>query len=71
VQVYNRKIATAKAIVLTPEDRKKFEIRIAAKKDLALIIALLNTLNNKKLKIKCKRLMKAVGGVIGNEVSHE
>lgn len=71
VQVYNRKIATARAIVLTPEDAKKFEIRMAAKKDLALIIAILNTLNSKKLKIKCKRLMKAVGSVIDNKVSHE
>ena len=72
VEVYKKKIACLKDLVLTPEDARKFKIRIAAKKDLIPIIAALNTLgNNHPLKEKCSKLMKAVGGIQGEKVNHE
>ena len=71
VEVYKKKIAGVQAIVLTPEDARKFNIRMAAKKDLVPIIAAFNTLKNEELKVKCKRLMKAVGSMVNNKVNHE
>lgn len=70
-EIQRKKIAEAKAIVLTPEDTEIYNKRIAAKNDLELIVAMLSTLKNEELKMKCKRLMKAVGSIKNGKVNHE
>lgn len=71
VEIYKAKIAAARAIVLAPEDARRFEIRMAAKKDLVPIIAKLSTIRNKELEAKCKRLQRAVGSINNGKVNHE
>lgn len=75
VEVYKKKIAEVKAIVLVPEDTEKFKIRIAAKKDLAPIVASLNSLKGnkdyEKFKTEYMRLARAVGTINNNKVDHK
>lgn len=84
IREYKEKIAAARAIVLTPEEKEKLEIRVAAKRDLAPIVAKLNTLQKEtnisadryeELNEKYERLARAVGMVNKtinpNKVDHE
>lgn len=73
------KIAVAKAIVLTPEDKKMYEIRIAAKEDIILISTKLDVIEketniskdkHEELKAEYKRLSKAIGIINKNKVDH-
>ena len=66
------KITAAKAIVLTPEDREKFEMRLAAQKDIIPIIKKLDIFKKetnihpekyKELENKCNNLMRAIGRI--------
>lgn len=81
---YKEKIAAARAIILTPEEKEKFEIKVAAKRDLAPIVAKLNTLQKEtnisadkyeELNEKKERLARAVGminkTINPNKVDHE
>lgn len=79
VPFYKAKMAMVKAIVLSPEDIKKFEIRRAAKNDLAPIAKILDRLQKEpnisaekleKIEIQGRRPMKAVGSLVGGKISH-
>lgn len=73
---YKAKMAMVKAIVLSPEEARKLEIRIAAKKDLIPIVEILRDLSEsnkdyKRLKTRCSILMKAVGSLNKNKINHD
>ena len=74
---YRIKIVNIDAAVLKLEDREKFKMRRAAQKDIAPIIAKLNTLKKEtnispekyeEINKKCERLMRALGSVQKNKV---
>jgi hypothetical protein len=76
IPTYKANIAKAIAIIprLNPKDARKFEIRMAAKKDLILIMTKLNSLgeneNYRRLKAKCLPLQKAFGSLQGDKINH-
>jgi hypothetical protein len=65
VSIYQAKIDSVRAIVLTSGDTRKFEIRTAAKKDLILI----HDIGGRKEEYL--RLSRAVGIISGNCVRHD
>ena len=75
VEVYKKKIAEARAITLTPEENRKFKIRMEAKKDIIPIVTKLSTFKGneayEELKAEYTRLARAIG-VIGrdNKIDH-
>ena len=81
VKEYEKKIAVVKNIVLNPEDKRKFQIRIAAKAALIPIDVALKILEEhktnilpeklKELKAKYERLSEAVGVIRNNKVDHD
>ncbi|MDO8659860.1 MAG: hypothetical protein Q7K54_04665 [Candidatus Parcubacteria bacterium] len=76
VEIYKKKMADIKAIVLSPEEARKLKIRIAAKKDLTPIVEILRDLSEsnkdyKRLKARCSILMKAVGSLNKKKINHD
>jgi hypothetical protein len=79
VETYKAKIAAVRAISLSPEDARKFEIRRAAMKDAGPIADQVEKIR-KETKIpaqelevlqgKCRRLLNAVGYYRGKTITH-
>jgi hypothetical protein len=69
------RIAAAKTIVLSPEDAKKYEIRIAAKKDIFPMAEKLGKLKGnaryEDLKLEYLRLARAVGMKHKYKINHD
>jgi len=72
VDTYKEIVAKARAIVLTPEERRSFEIRKAAQADMIPIVALFNTLKretnisterHEELGRKLTQLTRAIGSI--------
>lgn len=76
--IFEAEMATIRAIVLTPDDQKRFNIRRAAKKDFDIITRKLDSvrgsLEYERLKKKCQKLQKALGNIDNdrnpNKVDH-
>jgi hypothetical protein len=79
VEIYKAKIAKLRAIILSPEDTRKFEIRMAAKKDEAGIVDLVEKIRKETniskerldaLQVRRKAISNAVGFINNNVVCH-
>ncbi|MES3032208.1 MAG: hypothetical protein V4699_03125 [Patescibacteria group bacterium] len=79
VEVYKKKIADVRAIVLSSGEKEKFEIRMAARRDIVPIMLKLSVLiketnispeKHQELKEQCKLLQKAIGGINKGKVNH-
>jgi hypothetical protein len=80
VLIYKEKIARLRAVVLTPEDAKIYEMRMAAREALKPITEKLEALKKKKdisfeqlekLKAEYRRLTRAIGGINNHKVDHD
>ncbi|MDO8659858.1 MAG: hypothetical protein Q7K54_04655 [Candidatus Parcubacteria bacterium] len=77
---YKKKIEGIRAIVLTPEDAIRFKIKRVAKKDLIPITEILRVLKSEinfssekynELKIRCSKIVKAIGRLVDGKISHD
>lgn len=80
IPIYKEKIAKLQALILIPEEKRKYELRMAARKDLndisPVLLAIKNhtTVSAEQLEIltkKFKYLSNAVGTVRNNKVIHD
>jgi pimeloyl-ACP methyl ester carboxylesterase len=80
VPTYKEKIARLKAIVLSPEDQRIYDMRMAARTDLIPIKEMLDTLKRetnisieqqKAVDEKYKILTRAIGGIRKGKVDHD